>query len=37
MSRNRIDIDRVAELAWLGCIGSLTLAMLAIAYRVMFG
>lgn len=34
---NRIDIDRVAELAWLGCMGSMTLAMLAITYRVMFG
>lgn len=37
MSRSRIDIDRVAELAWLACLGSMTLAMLAIAYRVVFG
>lgn len=34
---NRIDIDRVTELAWLACVSSMTLAMLAIAYRVMFG
>lgn len=37
MSRNRINVERVGELLFLFFMASMTLAMLAIAYRVMFG